>query len=136
MERIEVVNAAKMLDINNANVAGSKFVNVCGEKLYFENVTLAGTRITDANLSDIEIDGAQLGGAFIHNIGMPPECHPNHQPGEQQRPLRFENCNLQGSTITDCNLSKLEITDCNLTGMKINGVLVTELLEAHAALRK
>lgn len=51
MERIEVDNAAKILDINNAMIAGSKFVNACGEKMYFENVNLSGIRITDANLS-------------------------------------------------------------------------------------
>ena len=27
-------------------------------------------KIINANLSDLEIEGAQLGGAYIHNIGM------------------------------------------------------------------
>jgi|GEM_PF-6882468 len=48
----------------------------------FNNVMLAGSRIHDANLSDLEIDGAQMGGAYIHNIGMPPEGHPAYDPNQ------------------------------------------------------
>ncbi|MRS60035.1 hypothetical protein [Larkinella terrae] len=93
---------------------------------------MAGSKITNADLSDLEIDGAQLGGAYIHNIGMPPESHPNYDPAARQRPLRFENCHLEGSTLTGGSLKDVEVTDCALTGMRINGILVEKLLEAYA----
>lgn len=135
MERFEISNTNKSLEVNNASVADSRFVNVCAERLYMENITLAGTKITDANLSDLEIDGAQLGGAFIHNIGLPPEGHPHYEPGKKQRPLRFENCMLNESTIVSCDLTNVEISDCDITGLKINGILVEDLLREYAKLK-
>ncbi|WP_028610906.1 pentapeptide repeat-containing protein [Paenibacillus harenae] len=132
MERVEVTNTMKQLGVNNACVTDSTFVNVDASRLYMENINLSGTKITDANMSDLEIDGAQLGGAYIHNIGLPPEDHPNYEPGKTQRPLRFENCMLSGSTITDCNLTDVEITDCNITGLKINGIVIEELLKEYS----
>ncbi|WP_211745640.1 pentapeptide repeat-containing protein [Paenibacillus sp. Marseille-Q4541] len=131
MEQIELVNTTKILDVKNACLDGSRFICAGLERIYFENVSFAGTIITDANLSNLEIDGAQLGGAYIHNIGMPPEGHPNYHPEAKQNPIRFENCNLEGSEITNCNLTDLQINDCNVDGMKINGVLVSELLREY-----
>ena len=95
------------------------------------DVSATGLKITDANLSDLEIENAQLGGAYIHNIGMPPEGHPAYNADAKHRPLKFENCDLNGSTITDCNLSNVNITDCNLNGMRINGILVVDLLKVY-----
>ncbi len=103
----------------------------CIDSSYFEDVCATGVKLTDANLSDLEIDGAQLGGAYIHNIGMPPKGHPAYDPEARQRPLRFDNADLHGSTITNCNLSNVSIDDCKVEGMKINGILVEELLKAY-----
>ena len=105
-------------------------------------------KISNANLTELEIEGAQLGGAYIHNIGMPPKDHPMYVAGSQMRPLRFEDCaltgsqwtdcnmsevviddcTLRGASITNCNLSGVELKDCNIQGMTINGVSVEELL--------
>ncbi len=131
MERLEIVNTTKQLDVKNANLTGSKFERSCLENMHLQDISLAGTKIMDANLSDLEIDGAQLGGAYIHNIGMPPEGHPGYDPTAKQRGLRFENCNLENSEITNCNLSGLDINDCELNGMKINGILVVDLLKQY-----
>ncbi|WP_165972389.1 pentapeptide repeat-containing protein [Paenibacillus piri] len=131
MEKLDIMNASKRLDVKNACIDQSRFVCVGAERLYFENVSLAGTKITDANMSDLEIDGAQLGGAFIHNIGLPPEGHPAYTPGAEQRPLRFESCDLRGSRIERCDLSRVEIADCELSGMTINGIPVEELLKSY-----
>jgi uncharacterized protein YjbI with pentapeptide repeats len=97
----------------------------------FEDVSAKNVKITDANLSDLEIEGAQMGGAFIHNIGMPPKGHPFYDPEARQRPLRFDNCDLQGSTINNCNLADASISDCEIKGMKINGILLEDLLKAY-----
>ncbi|WP_078554092.1 pentapeptide repeat-containing protein [Bacillus alkalicellulosilyticus] len=131
MERLEIIEATKVLNVKNACLDGSRF-ECCGlEHMHFENVSLARTKITDANLSDLEIDGAQIGGAFIHNIGLPPEDHPLYDPNAKHRGVRFDNCNLENSQITNSNLSGVEISGCELSGMKINGTLVLELLRAY-----
>jgi len=117
-ELIHLSETKKILSVKTAMIDHS----------YFEDVSAQGMKIKDANLSDLEIEGAQLGGAYIHNIGMPPKGHPMYDAAAKQRPLKFENCDLQGSLITNSNLSNLHIDDCNLTGMKINGILVEDMI--------
>jgi uncharacterized protein YjbI with pentapeptide repeats len=95
----------------------------------FEDVSAKNLKITDANLSDMEIEGAQLGGAYIHNIGMPPAGHPFYDPDARQRPLKFEDCDLNGSSIVNCNLSGVNIIGCNIKGLMINGIAVEDLLK-------
>jgi len=94
-------------------------------------MSLAGTRITNANLSHLEIDGAQLGGAHIRNIGIPREGEPHYDPETAGKPIRFENADLRGTTFTGCNLSGVDIAGCSVGGMKIDGIPVDELLEAY-----
>ncbi|RFZ84985.1 pentapeptide repeat-containing protein [Mucilaginibacter terrenus] len=131
METLEIKQAEKKISATEVNLAGSSFTMACLNNARFEDVALVGVKITNANLSDLEIDGAQLGGAFIHNIGMPPEGHPFFDPNAKQRPLKFENCDLNNSTFTSCDLSGVSISCCNITGMQINGILVEELLKAY-----
>ncbi|HZX59416.1 MAG TPA: pentapeptide repeat-containing protein [Mucilaginibacter sp.] len=119
MEKIEIKEAMKAIVANKAMLNGSTF----------HDVAMTNVKIVDANLSDLEIEGAQLGGAYIHNIGMPPKGHMMYNPEAKQRPLRFEDCDLNNSTITNCNLSGVSISNCNLYGMTINGVLVEDLLK-------
>lgn len=128
-EHLEILEARKILNVKWSNLDDSKFREFCMNNVSIEDVCATGLKIMDANLSDLEIEGAQLGGAYIHNIGMPPEGHPNYDPAAKQRPLKFENCDLNGSTISDCNLSNVSISDCNLSGMRINGILVDDLLK-------
>ncbi|HEX8020947.1 pentapeptide repeat-containing protein [Mucilaginibacter sp.] len=130
-EVITIKEAQKILDVKCAMLNGSTFEQMMMNNASFKDVSITGLKIEDANLSDLEIKYAQLGGAYIHDIGMPPEGHPGYDPAVKQRPLKLENCDLQGSTITDCNLSDVNITDCNLNGMKINGIDVADLLKAY-----
>jgi len=116
---ILVTETKKMIRVKRAMIDDS----------HFEDVSAKNIKITDANLSDLEIEGAQLGGAYIHNIGMPPKGHPFYNPDAKQRPLKFEDCDLNGSIITNCDLSGVNITDCNIAGMKINGISVEDLLK-------
>src|SRR5277367_2940091 len=113
-DHLEVIETKKILEIKRASIEDSRFEILCMDRSYFRDVSAKNIKITDANLSDLEIDGAQLGGAYIHNIGMPPKGHPMYNPDAKQRPLKFENCDLNNSTITDCNLSGVLIDDCNL----------------------
>ena len=118
---IEISQDMKILRVKQAMLDNSTF----------QDISAKNVKITDANLSDLEIEGAQIGGAFIHNIGMPPKGHPMYQPAARQRPVRFENCDLSNSTITNCNLENLVIDDCNVKGLKINGILLDDLLKEH-----
>lgn len=121
MDKIKINEDCKVIDARNAMLNGS----------YFNDVAMTNVKIINANLSDLEIEGAQLGGAFIRNIGGPPEGHPAYDPNFKQRPVRFEDCDLHGSTITNCNLSGVTIANCNISGLIINGVNIEELLKAY-----
>ena len=121
MDTIEIKEEGKVIIAKNAMLNNSDFFDVA----------MANVKIVNANLSDLEIEGAQLGGAYIHNIGMPPKGHPFYDPDARQRPLRFDNCDLHGSIITNCDLAGVDISNCNIDGLKINGVLVDDLLKAH-----
>jgi uncharacterized protein YjbI with pentapeptide repeats len=151
MERLEIKQTNKQLDVKEADLSKSQIFMAMLKDCHFENVTLAGTKIMDADLSDLEIEGAQIGGGYIHNIGMPPKGHPMYDPAAKMRPVVFEDCaligsifqncnmsgvtvtdcNLGGVTIADCNLSGVALRDCNITGMTIEGIPVEELLQAY-----
>ena len=128
METTKIRDVHTQLDVSEAVVDGSRFVKAMLKDCLFQDVMMTGARITDANLSDLEIEGAQLGGAYIHNIGMPPEGHPMYDPQAKMRPLKFEDCNLEGSVLENCNLSGVELKDCNIRGLKIDGVDISVLL--------
>jgi len=130
-ETFEIKAAQKSLNVSESCIDNSKFVHVMLDHTLFNDVSFANIKITNANMSDLEIDGAQLGGAYIHNIGMPPEGNPHYIAGAKQRPLKFEHCELSGSTITNCNLTGVEINNCDLSGMKINGIPVEDLLKSY-----
>jgi uncharacterized protein YjbI with pentapeptide repeats len=130
-ERIDIIETTKMIYARHAHLEGSKFVMLKMSKSSFNDVDLSNLKIVNANLSDLEIEGAQLGGAYLHNIGMPPKGHPAYDENAKQRPLRIEDCDLEASTITNCNLKNVVITDCNTEGMTINGILVDDMLKSY-----
>ncbi|WP_158600373.1 pentapeptide repeat-containing protein [Fibrisoma montanum] len=119
------------LNIREVCIEESTFLSVNLNRAYFEDVSLIGATLRNANLSDLEIEGAQLGGAYFHQIGMPPKDHPHYDPLAKQQPLRFDDCELSGSTFVNCNLEGVELTNCLLKGMRINGILVEELLALY-----
>lgn len=131
MEKVQVNNTNKQIEAEKAMLANSSFRDVCMDGSNFWNVSLQKIKISNANISDLEIEGAQLGGAFIHNIGMPPKDHPMYDPNAKMRPVRFEHCELAGSSFQDCDLSGVAFTKCNFKGATIDGVSVEELLKAY-----
>jgi len=131
METIEIKQKTVTLHVSESCIDTPAFTKVKLTGARFFDVAMDNVTIRDANMSDLEIEYAQLGGAYIHNIGLPPVGHPMHRPGEKMRPMRFEDCQLTKSTFTNCDLEGVEITDCNLAGMKINGILVEELLKKY-----
>jgi len=122
-KEITIKQTATLLTVQQAMLDGSTF----------NDVSFKHVKITNADMSDLEIEGAQLGGAFLHNIGLPPTGHPLHNPNAKQRPLRFEDCDLNGLTLTNCNLGGAALTNCNTKGMTINGILVDDLMTIYHA---
>ena len=116
-----------------ADIAGSVFrdVNLAGAE--FENVNMSNTRLHNINLSDISISAANLGGAHFKHIGPAPDAN-GKQP--RQKPVTFEEAMLCDSTFKKVDLSNVKIIDCDTRGMTIDGVLVTDLLDAYKKAKK
>lgn len=121
MDAIEIKDDCKVIIAKNAMLNNSIFFDVA----------MANIKIMNANLSNLEIQGAQLGGAYIHNIGMPPKDHPMYDPDARQRPLRFEDCDLHESAFINCDLNGVKLTDCNIKGLRINGVVIDDLISEY-----
>jgi uncharacterized protein YjbI with pentapeptide repeats/predicted transcriptional regulator YdeE len=122
---------AEAVAFRDVAMPGLLFENANLERARFDDVNLSRGQIQNANLSDLEIKGAQLGGALFRHIGLPPPGDPAHQAGAEQRPLRFEQCDLHGSTVKDCDLSGVAISGSKMHGMTINGISVEDLLAAY-----
>src|SRR5580692_5346602 len=123
MEQIRVHHSTARIEATEFNLEGSEFTKGTLRNSRLENIMLSGTVINDvngsdmkiinANLSDLEIEGAQLGGAYIHNIGMPPKDHPFYVEGAKMRPVKFEDCSLHKSQFINCDMSGVALTDCD-----------------------
>lgn len=131
MEHFKIKDSHYILDVKNSRIDGSSFSCVSMKKLLLDDVSMVNTRISNANLSHLAIDGAQLGGAYFHNISSPPKDHPAYVAGANPQPMTFDCCDFTGSSMSNCNLSGVELVNCNVKGMKINGILIDTLLRAY-----
>jgi len=109
----------------HAALTGSRFEDVCLGNAEFDNVSLAGAKLHNINLSDITVTAAQMGGATFKHIGLPSGST------EKQRPLRFEEADLNGTIILKCDLSGVKIEQCNTRGMTIDGISIADLMAAY-----
>ena len=102
--------------ISNCNLSHSKF----------QNINLRNSLYADLNFSNSEMVFVTLGGVRFTDTDL----------GEENRPISFERCNLEGSTFSNSNLRNVEIQKSDLTGMKIDGVPVDDLIDAYYQLNK
>ena len=109
----------------HADLSGSRFVDVNLAGAEFDNVNLSGAKINNVNLSDIVVTCVQVGGASFRWVGLPPGAE------GQQRGVHFEETTLCGSTFRKADLTNVAIQECNLEGMRIDGLLVTDLIESY-----
>lgn len=130
-EQLVITDAWKVIDAKRACFDGSRFVATGAERMYWEDVSLAGTKITNANLSRLEIDGVQMGGATIRHVGIPKAGDLHYNPDTAALPVTFEHCELTGCRMTNCDLRGAELVDCELAEMTIDGIPVEELLRAY-----
>ena len=112
----------------NANLSGSRFHDVNLADAEFDDVNMSRVRFHNINMSDISVTAVQIGGAKFKHIGLPPDkCDKQ----ERQRPVTFEEMTLCDSTFKKVNLSNVKFTDCDISGMTIDGILVTDMLNAY-----
>jgi len=123
---------------DNADLSGSRFVNVNLSGVEFDNgnlsgasfnnINLSGAKFHDINFSDVTFQAAQIGGTRFRHIGPPPD-----KSGQQarQRAVSFEDMQLCDSTFRNVDLSNVEIVQCNIQGMTIDGVRITDMLDAY-----
>lgn len=129
---MKLENMKETLTARFSYLPNSNFCTCDLTGMEMNDVNLTGLKITDANMSGLLIDRVQIGGAYIKNIGMPPEGHPLYDPNNiLQKPVSFETCDFNNSKMTNCNLSNVEIDGCDISGMKINGISIEELLNQY-----
>ncbi|HMI60705.1 MAG TPA: pentapeptide repeat-containing protein [Puia sp.] len=108
---------------------------------------------TQLDVSESVIDGSKflkvmLKDCLFRDVMM---AGTRYDPKAKMRPLKFEDCNLEGSLIKDsnlassaikdcnlsgsvienCNLTGADLKNCNITGLKIDGVDVSALLDEY-----
>jgi uncharacterized protein YjbI with pentapeptide repeats len=113
----------------HANISGSRFHAVNMSQTEFDDVNMQGVSFHNINMSDISVGAVQMGGARFKHIGLPPGS------AGKQRPLTFEEADLNGSIFLKCDLSNVSIDHCNIEGLTINGVSVASLFVANPSKR-
>lgn len=112
MEGSSYTNSNLMnMHISNCNLSHSRF----------QNINLKHSFYADLNLSYSKLRFVTLAGVQFIDTNL----------GEDEKPLFFERCDLQGTKISSSNLRNLQITDSDITGMTINNISVEKLLEVY-----
>jgi uncharacterized protein YjbI with pentapeptide repeats len=108
------------IDMRNTSFTHTNFVNSKWEHIYFSN---------------LHINMIQMGGTVFENIIRPDskESRFEEEPGTDGwvnvEPVTFKNSDMSTAVFDTCNLSNVELKNCNIEGLKINGILITELLD-------
>lgn len=114
----------------HAKLTGSRFEDVCLGDAEFDDVSLVRAKLRNINFSDITVTAAQIGGASFKHIGLTPGST------GKQRPLRFEEADLNGTTFLRCDLSGVKVEKSNTEGMTIDGIPVTDMIAAYNRQKK
>lgn len=93
------------------------------------DVNLTGMHISDANLSELAIDGAQWGGAHFQSIGYGDPSQPDAEHNKEG--VRFSDCSFQNGRITDCDFTNANFQNCDISGLVINGINIEELIQKY-----
>lgn len=101
--------------ISNCNLSQSKF----------QNINLRNSLFADLNLSNSNMIFVTLGGVSFIDANL----------GEENKPITFERCDLEGSKFSKCNLRNVEILKSDCNGIKIDNVPVDELFKAYYQLQ-
>ena len=113
------------MNIQHEDISTSRFDDAKMSQSQFENINLSGSRFHDINFSDVHFSAAQMGGTTFKHIGLPPGSK------DKQRPVTFEEATLCDSVFRKVDLSNVKLIECNIEGMTIDGILLSELLDAY-----
>ncbi|WP_391122655.1 GNAT family N-acetyltransferase [Psychrobacillus sp. L3] len=111
---------------SNSNVMNSHISNCNLSHSKFQNINFKNSLYADLNLSNSEMIFVTLGGVSFIDTNL----------GDENKPISFVRCDLEGSKLSNCNLRNVEIQKSDLTGMKIDNVPVEDLIEAYYQLNK
>jgi uncharacterized protein YjbI with pentapeptide repeats len=115
----------KQMILKHEDLSSSRFDDVNMSKSEFRDVNLSGSQFHDINFSDVSFSAAQLGGTTFKHVGPP--------DGSRQRPVTFEEMTLCDSVFRKVDLSNVKLISCNIQGMTVDGILMSDLLDAHKA---
>jgi len=134
---LKIKAATETLEVEDANITGSRFKNVAMGDTEFHDVGFKGATFRQISFDDstlhhvdfvnCDLDDVELTGATFRHVRLP-KATASLGAVAQQDTVSFRDCNLKGARITDSNLTNVEIVGCNLSGLRINGVLVEELI--------
>ncbi|GGH26846.1 GNAT family N-acetyltransferase [Paenibacillus segetis] len=120
-------------DFFEVNLSNSSYSNSNMRNLKIQSSNLAGMHITnsylghaifgDSDMSNVEICHVIMGGTYIHDVKLSLD--------EDNQPIRMERIEMMNSSIQDSNMQNFSIINCNIKGMRIDGILVSDLLEAY-----
>jgi uncharacterized protein YjbI with pentapeptide repeats len=82
-----------------------------------ENADLSGAEFINTNLADTQFRDVNLAGAQFLDVNL--------------AGARFDDVALKGAVIRNANCSHVSIEDACYEGMRIDGILVTDLLDAY-----
>ena len=105
------------LDARKADLSGSTFTDVNLANARFSDVNLAGATIHNANLSGVSLADCRIHGLTFTNVNL--------------AGVRLSDVNLAGAVIRDANLSGVSLTDCRIDGLTVDGIALTDLLDAY-----
>ncbi|MDW0117468.1 GNAT family N-acetyltransferase [Sporosarcina thermotolerans] len=111
---------------SNSNLMNSHISNCNLSHSKFQNINLRNSLYADLNLSNSEMIFVTLGGVRFSDTNL----------GDENIPISFERCDLEGSKFCNSNLRNVEIQKSDLTGMKIDNVPVEDLFEAYYQMNK
>lgn len=128
-EELEIDNVClAKTKVNNANMKSMLLNDVNLEQVEISNTNLSRAQIKHANFSHAVIDHVHLFGTEFRNAVLPEEGAPNFNENGEYKPVSFDHCDLAKGQIKNCNLSNMEIIDCDISGLKINGILIEDLI--------
>ncbi len=113
--------------VENKDIAGSQFRHVNLSGAVFEDVDLSGARFFNINLRDADIGAVDFGGASFSCM--------NTGEDRPRKPVVFNSIELDDCTFQNSFFRNTKLVNCDLTGMTIDGVPVTEMLEAYKKTR-
>jgi len=109
--------------VENKDIAGSQFRHANMSGAVFEDVDLSGAKFFNVNLQGAEIGAVDFGGASFSCM--------NTGEDRAREPVIFNAIEFEDCTIQNSFFWNTKLVNCDLTGMTIDGIPVTDMLEAY-----